>query len=512
MVENARMTRRLVMLALLATAFGCASAAALPSNLPHGTRPGVSLKYVGVFDARRAWVGEEAGMWCASPDRAEAILGITNSIQLDDFQAVGRSWGAFHNAVRVSSDSGRSWSQTLVTNEAQQEFDPACVYGSNDNIFIASLPFQPELNTAHNYSDTSHAFSLWRSSDGGHHWGAPARVNFPGWFDRVQLSVWRNRTGLPDRLYVAGATMSLPPHRTTRPGQVIVFTSDDNGGSFAPGVTIPTGVGVGDGVIHLGNAVVSQSGRYSIGWTEGEIFGVQGMFLKRRNGQRIPLPRKTSIKVATSGDGGRTFAIPVIVAHANWNSERNDVFTTFGKWYPSLAVGAKGNRFVGRLYVAWPDSEQGAQFIRFSYSDDGGAKWSRPITISGHRNHKRSRGPYAGMVSLAVNGEGIIGALFYEQEAGSTDKSVWPKFRYSRNGGSNWSSSIRVASSGLKQNESGIESPARVRVAKRSFDEPGLVPTCNYGLTVDANGDFRLFVLKSVNAGIQTDGFLARIR
>ncbi|MCL6480655.1 MAG: glycoside hydrolase [Firmicutes bacterium] len=77
------------------------------------------------------------------------------------------------------------------------------------------------------------------------------------------------------------------------------------------------------------------------------------------------------IVVSASHDGGRTFAPPVRVAADNWRIA--------GCPHSGPTISAHDQR----LFVAWMTEAQGRSVVRLAWSDDHGATFQPPLTVSG---------------------------------------------------------------------------------------------------------------------------------
>lgn len=93
------------------------------------------------------------------------------------------------------------------------------------------------------------------------------------------------------------------------------------------------------------------------------------------NLQYVPEPRRTlsALGVATSKDGGRTFAAPVLVGGTDPTNFQDKEL---------IAVDNTGGRFDGNVYMAWTEFSPDGPQILFVRSTDGGKTFSEPIVLS----------------------------------------------------------------------------------------------------------------------------------
>jgi hypothetical protein len=141
-----------------------------------------------------------------------------------------------------------------------------------------------------------------------------------------------------------------------------------------------------DGQIPMGNGSSGGNGDPSPAFDR--KFGTAHMAqLSAAQGQGTANVGHIDVSVSTSYDGGLTWKPPVTVdiGHASISPSANGVFLD-KEWL--VADNYPSSPHYGRLYLSWDRIEfsKGA-FLRspveFSYSDDGGKKWSDPIDISG---------------------------------------------------------------------------------------------------------------------------------
>lgn len=442
------------------------------------------------YEIRNSGVGEEPGMWCSHPADPNQLIGITSAPE-----SAFRSGNFLRQnfIVRLSANGGRTWTETLRTSGAPLEVDPACAYGMDGQVFISAMA---------NFGESYDGANLWRSSDGGRTWEAPTRIDHARFFDRPFLNVDLGDTPFRGRLYVVAWGKTLPGDALQRPDQMVVYTSDDGGKTFNPPAVVPTKNDEGKGAVHPGEAVVLPDGTYVISWTEVD------MEIDYSKARMLPSPGMSTVKIARSVDGGRSFGPPIEVAKSKWRmeSEGREIFV--GKYYPTIAVDQTGGLFKNNIYIAWADASEARQQIMLSRSSDSGVTWEEPKVLSeGHafNSEKPARGPHNKMVVLRVNKNGVVGAFYYAQSNPDPDVQFWPVFTASVDGGATWSSLERVLEAPVRYSElnldwnctrlmkrQGVMQPARCWFPGRTS-----VPNCLYGLVPDAAGDFHVFAFSN---------------
>jgi hypothetical protein len=309
-----------------------------------------------------------------------------------------------------------------------------------------------------------------------------------------------------------------------RAEEMVVFTSDDGGRTFhGPGLA-PTGYFAGEyrkfTTVHPGESAVLANGDFAMVWTEAyagnDKLSREEMADSKRDAAR--LPGNSQIVFARSGDGGRTFMSSTVIAEGTWKLMINGTMTTFAKYYPSMAVDRTQGAFRNVIYTAWIDAASGRQKVLFSSSSDAGLTWTspRPIGRGAFKSEAPEMGPQESMVNLAVNNAGVIGAFYYAQGDADDPLVMWPVFQISRDGGSTWSAAQRVTQHPVSIRESARN--WRTLLSGKADLPPGWseysfilnAPICNWALTADATGAFRIFPFSTPVAAESTKDGLFR--
>jgi hypothetical protein len=126
--------------------------------------------------------------------------------------------------------------------------------------------------------------------------------------------------------------------------------------------------------------------------------------------------------------------------------------------------------------VVWPDRRSGRARILSSFSSDTGQAWSTIRTVDDEpQSEDVQHSPNNFMPAVAVNRDGVIGAMWYDRrhEAGNAGWTI--RFAASIDGGETWTRSVAVASRANK------------------FDEDGVLSTTVQGTGVAVNLDDRQF-------------------
>jgi hypothetical protein len=466
----------------------------------------VSVKEQSVYGTFKALSGEGAGMWCTNPEEPSEILGVTNSV-VDPENAY-----LMHDEARFSRDGGAHWTDKKIPKISgdQEEGDPACAYGLGGVALYGWMGWSRERQW-HYYVSASR--------DHGDTWSEPVRLPYDRIIDRGFLMVDRGRSPYHGRVYVVGSTLEVDVHpsKPFGPGEILVFASDNNGRSFAAPTRIPTGVVNGNGVIHMGQVAVLEDGTLMVSWTEGDSWGATGMFdAEPELGADAGTPGRSVVKFAKSLDGGKTFQTPAVVSRGRWATVAHGKLVWFAKLYPSIAVKEATIGQDQEIYLAWNGVSAGRVEVLFSRSQDGGSTWSKPRPLLERGAFDRSHpelGPYSGMVTLAVNKEGVLAAYFFSQEMYRSD-DIWPVLAVSRDGGRMWSVPLHLTNDPLQSD------PKILAMFSGWGSQPlppkpayfGWPPTCFYGLQVGTDDGFEIFTLSSVGYRPKIDFVRAYVR
>jgi hypothetical protein len=205
----------------------------------------------------------------------------------------------------------------------------------------------------------------------------------------------------------------------------VVFQSSDSGRSFSgPGTRRGFG-GVQAAV--MGNAVVA---------SDGALIGVYA---------EAQPPPGTTIQSIWSIDGGATLAGSAKIDDYLAGGERKGALLGNANAEPALAIDATSGRFKDRLYVVWPDRRSGHSQILFAFSEDKGRSWSAARRIN---DNVPSDTTDQFMPEVAVNRNGVVGAMWYDRREHPDNLGWDARFAASLDGGASFTPSVRVSQAG----------------------------------------------------------------
>lgn len=369
--------------------------------------------------------------------------------------------------IRVyrSDDQGASWTAGPVRTGATgpgtsgptgaEGDDPWLAFGPDGTLYLVHLPGL-----------------VWRSPDRGRTWQAPAVLpqGDGEHFDAPKLAVDRSGGPAEGRVYVAATQTTRSEGEGSR-RDLAVLRSSDGGDSFDP----PRRIQVNDFANKNGEVAVLPDGTVLALWHE--LF---------HQGQPVDSPRLWSVR---SRNGGRSFSIPSLVTPG------------FLSLSPAIAVDRSAGSYGGRTYAVWLGLG-GDRNHYVAHSDDAGATWSEPLSLTGRSDTTVHPTP----VAAAVGPRGTLGVLWAENLTAMGEDCFEMRFAASPDGGGSFSEPAVVADepscSDTRANRIRMHSggPRGSTVAERfqaGGDYFGLVPLPDGSFRVmwaDArNGPFQLW-------------------
>jgi hypothetical protein len=380
-----------------------------------------------------------------------------------------------------SFDGGASWGPVATEDKQRQNFDPACTYGINNDVYFASLSRGKDF-VAH--------LNAYYSGDGGRSWiesNIPAAARY--YVDREYITVDMSNSKYRGRIYMHAFGTGFRLGSVTRLSGFTLYRSLDRGKTF--GLPIERLLPDLSTTIHNGNSVILSDGTFVAVFAQ--------LTLDRRNdgyptGDPTPASRPNGLlKVITSSNGGESLDQEVQISdfYGDWRTHTSGA--------PSLAADVQSSVFRDRLYAVWSDGRFGRRTqVVLSYSSDNGRTWSKPRLVSDDR--APALGTLERPVALpvvAVNKEGIVGVLWLDRRESPNDVDYHVRFAASLDGGETFLHSVRVSEQSevsdqreqwlvkaVTQTSKG--NPARLILVR----EAALRPGDTAGLAADANGVF----------------------
>jgi hypothetical protein len=309
----------------------------------------------------------------------------------------------------VSFDGGRSWIETLRV-KTMQTAHPSCAFGHGDIAYFTV--------------DASES-SLYRSVDGAKRWTKTA--TYP-WSDHPYLTIDNGSDERHGQVYISARNADA----AVRSG-VTLYRFTDEGKSLGEPVSIYSSNGHFTAI--MGAATIMADGTYALMFPELMRSSVGNPSDSVYDGRE-----NAWIKVAISRDGGRTLEPASIVATTALGMDLRSPSLQLG-----MAADTSNGPFRNRLYVVWQAKRLKRFRILFSYSDDTGKTWSEPVTVDDSAPRENSEGPNDFEPAVAVNGQGVVGVLWYDRRDNPDDLGWYARFTASLDGGDTFLSSVRVS-------------------------------------------------------------------
>jgi len=266
----------------------------------------------------------------------------------------------------ASFDSGSSWTGVDAplppslngTNDGRFASDPGLVFDSRGNLFYSYIVVFFGNGNGFNGSELAVA----KSSDGGKSFPGATFFSFASggdhFNDKPMITADTN-PGSPfrDNIYVAWDAAS----GGSTGGGIRVAHSSDHGATFTvTRADNPSGPGRSIAAVPF----VGPNGELFVAWND---FSANAITFNR------------------SFDGGNTWGTPVVVANKTLAFDIAIPAISFrgALEYPACDADRSGGAHNGRLYCSWMDlTPAGVTDIFTAFSDDNGATWSAPETIT----------------------------------------------------------------------------------------------------------------------------------
>ncbi len=285
--------------------------------------------------------------------------------------------------VYATHDGGRTWQRGLLQAGAEvlAEGWDAITYFDAGGI---------------GYFGSNNSDGLWvsRSTDGGRTWGAATLIAGAEGFDRQFMAI-DNYGRFKGRIYAA-ATVMAKNLEGKAVMSLAIAPSDDGGETFKQPYLIQ-GAGK-ENPFTFGHMLVARDGT--------AVFPFTTTTAMSEN----PRDKLWNWRVATSGDGGRSYAITPIVHSFRQPAEGYRADKTMAGF--SSAIDLSTGPFADRLYLVWTEMKGDRNDVKLMYSTDLGKSWSKPVTVNDNSEAADHSNPM-----VAVNEDGAVGVVWNDRRA-----------------------------------------------------------------------------------------------
>jgi hypothetical protein len=325
-------------------------------------------------------------------------------------------------AMSYSSDGGASWKQTVMPRDPTEAFqsDPAVDWTSDGTAWATTISV---------YNSPFRLFlRAYKSTDGGASWKMDSTISGADQNQADKQMMWTDHS-------------EQSPYKDTihviwHDGRAVFVSHHSPGGGWSEPLQISRGETIGTGI---GSDIKTDAlGRVYAFWPD--------------TGSR-------KVYFAKSTNGGQSFSAPVAVSPTfqSFQTILPAQASRGALLYTTAAVQVSGKS--ANVYVAWTDLAGGRGCstpfddpqdnvnssckarIWFAKSIDGGTKWTKAKAINNPSSKNDQFNPW-----LALDeSTGLLGLMYYDSVGGART-SVNIFFQSSANGGTTWSSPVRVSS------------------------------------------------------------------
>jgi hypothetical protein len=398
------------MVTLLAAALAWSAAAARPHRPGEAAATGGERAFVLPAGGQSLVVARAGPVSKADPEAqyVEPWLAV-NPTDPDNLIAVAMDIGArgLRSAVWASRDAGRTWTRAAHGDGSDSSFadgDPMVAFGPDGTAYFTTL---------------ADGFSVWRSRDGGFHWGEPTHVP-GGSYDRQWVAVDASGGSFHGRIYTAGK-VRIEVFGSVAQSVMAMSRSEDGGESYpSPRLLLPD---PGSEVLHAVTDLRVTN--------DGVVVAPFLTFFWRGPGDGPNDGRLTGrFSVVRSEDGGRSFSGPYEVAPMHSFGHAEPELSNKALGGGRIALDRSSGRLAGRIYLTWVEAVGRALHIVVANSADGGRTWGAPVRANAGGLESANGNP-----AIAVNHNGTVLVTWNDRRDDPGERCFRVYGAVSRNGG-----------------------------------------------------------------------------
>jgi hypothetical protein len=309
--------------------------------------------------------------------------------------------GKMGSSAYVTRDGGATWSRVALPQGAAKVssgWDAIAYFDASGTAFYGA-----------NDGD-----GLWisRSTDEGRTWSDATLIAGAEGFDRQYMGF--DRTGkFAGRVYAGASVEWIGLDNKSRSGLALTY-SKDGGKSFEQPVLLMSTPE--ERVFTIVNYVVTPDGTVLVPFLTMPERAIPDDWTLWDSHEDMPKTSDytMSLRVATSGDGGRTYSVSPRLAKQRLSGDRTRAERAQGNG--NTAIDLSDGPFRGRIYQVAVDNAGDRYNVRVIHSADGGKTWSKPVVVNDNKAPADHANP-----TIAVNGRGVVGVLWNDRRAHKTE-------------------------------------------------------------------------------------------
>jgi hypothetical protein len=304
-------------------------------------------------------------------------------------------------ATYSSVDSGTNWTHTCLPSQPGLVGGgtPLIGYGLNNVLYAGNGNFDPNNHNKFRLITSA-------SQDNGLTWSTPTSV-----IDR-SVGQWLAVDTSPSS-HVSGILYSTSLEFSLRSLYVVVSHSRDGGQTWATDrldrASSEHAMSIG-----TGGLAVARDGTVYVTWTHCKLTVSEGGC------------RTGRIYFARSTDGGKTWSVPLEIAHPRYGHLTGGGEIIFPTYTPWIATDNSTGPYSGNIYLSFP-SFKPPNLVGVMTSHDGGRTWNHPVPVSSHNVADQ----FMNFISVAQ--DGTVGVTWLDRRR---DRDHYqPYYAISKDGG-----------------------------------------------------------------------------
>jgi hypothetical protein len=305
--------------------------------------------------------------------------------------------GKMGTSAYVTRDGGATWTRVVLP-----------VGAAKVNTGWDAIAYFDGSGTAFYGANDGDGLWISRSTDEGRTWSDATLIEGAEGFDRQYMGF--DRTGkFAGRVYAGASVESIGLDNKSRSGLALTY-SKDGGKTFEQPVLLMSSPD--ERVFTIVNYVVTPDGTVLVPFlTMPERVIPDDWSLWDTHEDRPKNPDYAmSLRIATSGDGGRTYSVSPRLSKQRLSGDRTRAERAQGNG--NTAIDLSDGPFRGRIYQVAVDNAGDRYNIRVISSSDGGKTWSKGVVVNDNKTPADHANP-----TLAVNDRGVVGVVWNDRRA-----------------------------------------------------------------------------------------------